>query len=60
MLDLFDFFGHLGDCFEQVGDQAVVGDGENRRFFILVDCDDTFESFIPARCWIAPEIPIAM
>src|SRR3954470_12595067 len=30
----------LGDRAEQVLDQAVVGDAENRRLFVLVDRDD--------------------
>ena len=50
----------LGDELEQVADQAIVRDLEDRRLGILVDRDDTFESFMPARCWIAPEMPTAM
>ncbi len=46
---------------EQVGDEAVVGHLEDRRFFgSLLIATITFESFMPARCWIAPEMPTAM
>ena len=41
--------------------RAVVGDLEDRRFRVLVDRDDDLRlSFMPARCWIAPEMPTAM
>src|SRR5208283_985456 len=40
MLELLDFLGHLGDRFEQIGDQPVVGDREYRRLLILVDRAD--------------------
>ena len=50
----------LGDDLEQIADEAVVGDLEDRRLLVLVDRDDDLESFIPARCWMAPEMPTAM
>ena len=49
MLELFDFLGHFGDCFEQIGDQSVVGDRENRRLFVLVDRADDFRVFHPGQ-----------
>ena len=56
-----ELLGQLGDDLEQVADQADVGDLEDRRVLVLVDGDDGLaESFIPARCWIAPEMPIAI
>jgi hypothetical protein len=57
---LGELLGQLRDDLEQVADQADVGDLEDRRFLVLVDGDDDFESFMPARCWIAPEMPIAI
>ena len=45
---------------EQVADDAVVGDLEDRRVGILVDRDDGAATpFMPTRCWIAPEMPSA-
>ena len=54
----------LGIEFRQDGKkiayEAVVGDLEDRRVGILVNGDDHLGSFMPARCWIAPEMPTAM
>jgi len=49
VLELFQLFGHLGDGLEEVGDQAVVGDGENRRLFVLVDRDDDLGILHPGQ-----------
>jgi hypothetical protein len=45
---------------ERIADEHVVGPAEDRRFFVLVTATITFESIMPARCWIAPETPTAM
>src|SRR5258706_7210080 len=34
------FVVHFRQCLEQVGDQTIVGDLENRRLFVLVDRGD--------------------
>jgi hypothetical protein len=39
---------------EQIGLEAVVGDAEDRRLSSLLIATMTFESFMPARWWIAP------
>ena len=44
----------------QVADDPVVGDLEDRRLAVLVDRDDGLRVCMPARCWMAPEIPTAM
>ena len=44
---------------EQVRLQPVVRHAEDRRFGSLLIATITFESFIPAKCWIAPEMPAA-
>ena len=44
---------------EQIGDQAVIGNLEDRRLFILLMATITLLSFMPARCWRAPEMPTA-
>jgi hypothetical protein len=36
----FKFFDEGGDNFEQIADDAVVGDFEDRRILVLVDCGD--------------------
>ena len=59
MLELLHFLGHLGHGLEQIRDQAVVGDVEDGRLLVLVDRDDDLGILIPARCWMAPEIPTA-
>jgi hypothetical protein len=57
-------FGELGVEFGQgvveVCDEAVVGDLEDRASSSLLMATMTLESFMPARCWIAPEMPTAM
>src|SRR5499426_1198068 len=40
--ELGEFLLELGQGLEQVGDQAVVGDLEDRGFLVLVDGDDDF------------------
>ena len=49
VLELLQFLGHLGDGLEEVGDQAVVGDGENRRLLVLVDRDDDLGILHPGQ-----------
>ena len=44
------FLLQFRDGCEQVGHEAVIGNLENRRLFILVDGDNDLESFMPARC----------
>ena len=50
----------MRDDLEEVADDAVVGDLEDGRFGVLVDGDDDLEPDMPARCWMAPEMPKAM
>ena len=45
---------------EEIAHETVIRDLEDRRLLVLVDGDDDFESFMPARCWMAPEMPTAM
>jgi hypothetical protein len=53
--------GEFRDEREQIADEADVCYLEDRGVVVLVDGDDDFaESFMPARCWIAPEMPTAM
>ena len=47
---LFEFRQSL----EDIGDEAVVGDLEDRDFLVLVDRDDDLGILQPARCWMAP------
>jgi len=42
VLHFLQLFGHLRHCFEKIGDQAEIRDAENRRLFVLVDCNDRF------------------
>src|SRR5215204_3742039 len=44
-LKLFDFFSQFWDRFEEIGDEAVVSDTEDRRFWVLVYCDNHFRVF---------------
>ena len=45
----------------EIGHETVIGDLEDRGVLVLVDGDDDLaESFMPARCWIAPEMPTAI
>jgi hypothetical protein len=40
-------------------DQAAIGDLEDRRVLFLLIATITLEYSMPARCWIAPEMPTA-
>ncbi len=44
-LFLFQFFSKRGNDFEQIADDAVVGNFENRRVLVLVDRDDRARAF---------------
>src|ERR1700741_1491246 len=35
-----EFFHQLRHDGKQIADEAIIRDAENRRFFVLVDCDD--------------------
>ena len=59
LLQLTDGFGEGGDDFEEVAYDAVVGHFEDGGVFVLVDGDDGLAPFMPTRCWIAPEMPMA-
>ncbi len=50
----------VGNNLEKVTDETVIRDLEKYgASSSLLMATMTFESFIPARCWIAPEIPAA-
>ena len=49
----------LGQGLEQISDQTVVGHLEDGGVAVLLMATMTFESFMPARCWMAPEMPMA-
>ena len=39
---LFELFVQFGYQLEQIADKSVIGDGKDRRLFVLIDCDDHF------------------
>jgi hypothetical protein len=58
--ELAEFALELGNGLEEIGNEPVIGDLKNRRLLVLVDGDDDLGVLIPARCWMAPEIPTAI
>jgi len=65
--EFFQFRYQFRQSLLEIGNQTVVGDLEDRRPLVRVDGDDNLlmatiilESFIPASCWMAPEISTAM
>jgi hypothetical protein len=52
--------GKLRHHGEQVADKADVGDLKIGASASLLIATMILESFMPARCWIAPEMPTAM
>ena len=48
-LAALELFGELGHELEQVADQAVVGDLEDRRLLVLVDRDDHLAVLHPGQ-----------
>ena len=60
LAELGEFVLELRQGDIEIGDQAVIGDLEDRGLFVLLMATMTFGSFMPARCWMAPEMPTAM
>jgi hypothetical protein len=65
-LELGDLLGQLWAHLEEVSLQSVVGNLENGlvgiyiwKHVLVLTATMTFESFMPARCCTAPEIPKA-
>ena len=59
-LALGDGLPQLRRDLEQVAHHPEVGDLEDRRLGSLFTATIVFDVCIPARCWIAPEMPSAM
>src|ERR1700730_13574243 len=49
VLDLLQRVDHLRYRLEQVGHESVVGDAENRRLLILINCDDRLRVLHPGQ-----------
>lgn len=65
-LQLIQFLSQLRNCLKQIGFEAVVGYLENRLigfyfiiYLLVLMATITLESFIPAKCCTAPEMPTA-
>jgi len=54
-----DFFGDEGKEFADVAFDGEVGQLHHRLIALFVDRDDEFE-LMPAKCWMAPEMPAAI
>jgi len=57
---LGDFFLQQGRDLEEVAHHAEVGDLEDRHLRSLLTATIVLDVCMPARCWIAPEMPSAM
>ena len=55
-----ELFFQKGHDLEQIADNAIVATLKMGASGSLLTATITFEVFIPARCWIAPEMPQAM
>jgi hypothetical protein len=55
-----ELLGQLRHQLEQVADQAESATWKIGASSSLLMATMTLESFMPARCWIAPEMPTAM
>ena len=42
--NLFNLFSEMGKDFECVSDDAIIGNGEDRRICILIDCNNRFRA----------------
>ena len=58
-VDLPQLLGERGNDLEQIADEPVVRDLEDRRQGSLLIATMQRDDDMPARCWIAPEIPTA-
>ena len=54
---LFQLLLQLRQDLEQIANEPVIRDLEDRRFGVLIDGDDDLGVLMPAICWIAPEMP---
>ncbi|OCC03513.1 hypothetical protein BA190_17380 [Labrys sp. WJW] len=57
----FSLLAELGEFVLELRQGDIeIGDLEDRGLFVLLMATMTFGSFMPARCWMAPEMPTAM
>jgi hypothetical protein len=50
---------HRRHDLEQIADDAVIGDFEDRRIASLLMATIVRAPFMPTTCWMAPEMPSA-